>query len=42
MIKGKDIRKIINEQKKYLTFTPPNHKIIKPLKAINTAVPRSG
>ena len=42
IMKGKEIRKVINEYTKYLTFTPPNHKIIKPLNAINTDVPRSG
>ena len=41
-MKGKDIRKVINEYTKYLTFTPPNHTIIKPLNTINTDVPRSG
>ncbi len=42
MIKGKEIRKVIKEIKKYFIFTPANHKIINPLEAINTDVPRSG
>ena len=41
-MKGKEIRKVINEYTKYLTLTPPSHKIINPLNAINTDVPRSG
>ena len=42
IIKGNEIRKVINETKKYLIFTPPNHSIISPLDAINIDVPRSG
>ena len=41
MIKGKQIKKVTNEIKKYFIFTPANHKIINPLKAISTDVPRS-
>jgi hypothetical protein len=42
IIKGNEIRKVINETKKYLIFTPPNHRIISPLVAINIDVPKSG
>ena len=36
------LERAINETKKYLIFTPPNHSIIKPLDAINIDVPKSG
>jgi hypothetical protein len=42
IIKGNEIRKAINETKKYLIFTPPNHIIINPLDAISIDVPKSG
>ena len=42
MINGKDIKKVINDTKKYFILTPPSHNIIKPLLAINTEVPKSG
>ena len=42
MIKGNEIKKVTQEYIKYLIFTPPNHKITKPLNAINIDVPRSG
>ena len=42
MIKGNEIKKVIKERKKYLILTPPSHKIIKPLDAIKTEVPKSG
>ena len=42
MIKGNEIKKVINETKKYFILTPPSHNIINPLQAINTEVPKSG
>jgi hypothetical protein len=42
MIKGNEIKKVINETKKYFILTPPSHNIINPLQAINTDVPKSG
>ena len=42
MIKGNEIKKVINDTKKYFILTPPSHNIINPLQAINTDVPKSG
>ena len=42
MIKGNEIKKVINDTKKYFILTPPSHNIINPLQAINTEVPKSG
>mgnify|MGYP007000109581 CR=1 len=42
IIKGREIKKVTKEKKKYFILTPPNHNIISPLKAINIDVPRSG
>ena len=42
IIKGNEIRKVINETKKYLILIPPNQSIINPLDAINIDVPKSG
>ena len=42
MIKGNEIKKVINDIKKYFILTPPSHSIINPLQAINTDVPKSG
>ena len=37
-----EIKKPINEIKKYFIFTPPNQRTISPLEAIQIDVPRSG
>ena len=42
MIKGNEIKKVINDTKKYFILTPPSHNIINPLQAINTEGPKSG
>ena len=42
MRKGNEIKKVINDTKKYFILTPPSHNIINPLQAINTEVPKSG
>ena len=42
MIKGKEIKKVTKETKKYFILTPPSHNIINPLDAIKIDVPRSG
>ena len=42
MIKGNEIKKVINDTKKYFILTPPSHNIINPLQAISTDVPKSG
>ena len=42
IIKGREIKKVSDETKKYFILTPPNHNIINPLNAISIDVPRSG